>query len=30
VQQKLGVPLHVCNGGIREGAALTQRAALAA
>jgi exopolyphosphatase/guanosine-5'-triphosphate,3'-diphosphate pyrophosphatase len=30
VQKKLGVPLHVCNGGIREGAALLQRAALAA
>lgn len=30
VQQLLGVPLHVADGGIREGAALTPRAALAA
>jgi exopolyphosphatase / guanosine-5'-triphosphate,3'-diphosphate pyrophosphatase len=30
VQELLGVPLHVCDGGIREGAALTRRAALAA
>jgi exopolyphosphatase/guanosine-5'-triphosphate,3'-diphosphate pyrophosphatase len=30
VQRLLGVPLHVCDGGIREGAALTRRAALAA
>jgi exopolyphosphatase / guanosine-5'-triphosphate,3'-diphosphate pyrophosphatase len=30
VQHLLGVPLHVCDGGIREGAALTRRAALAA
>ena len=30
VQHLLGVPLHVCDGGIREGAALLRRAALAA
>ena len=30
VQQLLGVPLHVCDGGIRQGAALLRRAALAA
>ena len=30
VQRLLGVPLHVCDGGIREGAVLTRRAALAA
>jgi exopolyphosphatase/guanosine-5'-triphosphate,3'-diphosphate pyrophosphatase len=30
VQRLLGVPLHVCDGGIREGAALTRRAVLAA
>jgi len=30
VQHLLGVPLHVCDGGIREDAALTRRAALAA
>ena len=30
VQRLLHVPLHVCDGGIREGAALTHRAALAA
>jgi exopolyphosphatase / guanosine-5'-triphosphate,3'-diphosphate pyrophosphatase len=30
VQHLLGVPLHVCDGGIREGAALTRRAVLAA
>ena len=30
VQQKLGVPLHVCNGGIREGAVLESAAARAA
>jgi exopolyphosphatase/pppGpp-phosphohydrolase len=26
VQQRLGVPLHVCSGGIREGAVLASRA----
>jgi exopolyphosphatase/guanosine-5'-triphosphate,3'-diphosphate pyrophosphatase len=30
VQRKLGVPLHVCSGGIREGAVLASRDALAA
>jgi exopolyphosphatase / guanosine-5'-triphosphate,3'-diphosphate pyrophosphatase len=30
VQQRLGVPIHVCDGGIREGAALALRSALAA
>jgi hypothetical protein len=30
VQQRLGVPLYVCNGGIREGAVLATVAALAA
>lgn len=30
VQGRLGVPLHVCNGGIREGAALTSIETLAA
>ena len=30
VQQRLGVPLHVCDGGIREGAVLATLAALAA
>ena len=30
VQRKLGVPLHVCDGGIREGAVLASAAALAA
>jgi exopolyphosphatase/guanosine-5'-triphosphate,3'-diphosphate pyrophosphatase len=30
VQQKLGVPLHVCDGGIREGAVLASLDALAA
>jgi exopolyphosphatase / guanosine-5'-triphosphate,3'-diphosphate pyrophosphatase len=30
VQRKLGVPLHVCNGGIREGAVLEYAAARAA
>jgi exopolyphosphatase / guanosine-5'-triphosphate,3'-diphosphate pyrophosphatase len=30
VQQRLNVPLHVCDGGIREGAVLTHREALAA
>ena len=30
VQQRLGVPLHVCSGGIREGAVLASRDALAA
>jgi exopolyphosphatase/guanosine-5'-triphosphate,3'-diphosphate pyrophosphatase len=30
VQHLLGVPLHVCDGGIREGAALSRRAVLAA
>ncbi len=30
VQQRLGVPLHVCNGGIREGAVLATAAELAA
>ena len=30
VQRKLGVPLHVCNGGIREGAVLASLDALAA
>jgi exopolyphosphatase/guanosine-5'-triphosphate,3'-diphosphate pyrophosphatase len=30
VQQRLGVPLHVCNGGIREGAVLEFAAARAA
>jgi exopolyphosphatase/guanosine-5'-triphosphate,3'-diphosphate pyrophosphatase len=30
VQRKLGVPLHVCTGGIREGAVLASRDALAA
>ena len=30
VQQHLGVPLHVCDGGIREGAALASAEALAA
>jgi exopolyphosphatase/pppGpp-phosphohydrolase len=30
VQQRLAVPIHVCDGGIREGAALTRRAAVAA
>jgi exopolyphosphatase/guanosine-5'-triphosphate,3'-diphosphate pyrophosphatase len=30
VQRKLGVPLHVCTGGIREGAVLASREALAA
>jgi exopolyphosphatase/pppGpp-phosphohydrolase len=30
VQRLLGVPLHVCDGGIREGAVLASAAALAA
>jgi exopolyphosphatase/guanosine-5'-triphosphate,3'-diphosphate pyrophosphatase len=30
VQRRLGVPLHVCSGGIREGAVLASRDALAA
>jgi exopolyphosphatase/guanosine-5'-triphosphate,3'-diphosphate pyrophosphatase len=30
VQRKLGVPLHVCGGGIREGAVLATRESLAA
>jgi exopolyphosphatase / guanosine-5'-triphosphate,3'-diphosphate pyrophosphatase len=30
VQRRLGVPLHVCDGGIREGAVLASLAALAA
>jgi exopolyphosphatase / guanosine-5'-triphosphate,3'-diphosphate pyrophosphatase len=30
VQQRLGVPLHVCSGGIREGAVLASHDALAA
>jgi exopolyphosphatase/pppGpp-phosphohydrolase len=30
VQKMLGVPLHVCNGGIREGAVLEYAAARAA
>jgi exopolyphosphatase/guanosine-5'-triphosphate,3'-diphosphate pyrophosphatase len=30
VQRRLGVPLHVCDGGIREGAALSARRAIAA
>jgi exopolyphosphatase/pppGpp-phosphohydrolase len=30
VQRKLGVPLHVCAGGIREGAVLASLDALAA
>ncbi len=30
VQRKLGVPLHVCGGGIREGAVLASLDALAA
>jgi exopolyphosphatase/guanosine-5'-triphosphate,3'-diphosphate pyrophosphatase len=30
VQQRVGVPLHVCDGGIREGAVLASAAALAA
>jgi exopolyphosphatase/pppGpp-phosphohydrolase len=30
VQQRLGVPLHVCDGGIREGAVLASVAAVAA
>jgi hypothetical protein len=30
VQRKLGVPLRVCAGGIREGAVLASREALAA
>jgi exopolyphosphatase/pppGpp-phosphohydrolase len=30
VQRKLGVPLHVCNGGIREGAVLASLETLAA
>jgi exopolyphosphatase/pppGpp-phosphohydrolase len=30
VQRKLGVPLRVCTGGIREGAVLASREALAA
>jgi exopolyphosphatase/guanosine-5'-triphosphate,3'-diphosphate pyrophosphatase len=30
VQELLGIPLHVCSGGIREGALLVRRAALAA
>jgi exopolyphosphatase/pppGpp-phosphohydrolase len=30
VQRRLGVPLHVCDGGIREGAALSRRGVLAA
>jgi exopolyphosphatase/guanosine-5'-triphosphate,3'-diphosphate pyrophosphatase len=30
VQEKLGVPLHVCSGGIREGAVLASHDALAA
>jgi hypothetical protein len=30
VQRRLGVPLHVCGGGIREGAVLASLDALAA
>jgi hypothetical protein len=30
VQRRVGVPLYVCSGGIREGAALASAAALAA
>jgi hypothetical protein len=30
VQRRLGVPLHVCDGGIREGAVLATVAELAA
>jgi len=30
VQKRLGVPLHVCDGGIREGAVLVSVEALAA
>jgi exopolyphosphatase/pppGpp-phosphohydrolase len=30
VQRRLGVPLHVCSGGIREGAVLVSAAVLAA
>ncbi len=30
VQDRLGVPMHVCDGGIREGAVLATVAALAA
>jgi hypothetical protein len=30
VQRRLGVPLHVCDGGIREGAVLATAGQLAA